>query len=114
MKALLLKWDLKELPGDIFEKLRRYIAQESWPRYANKKGLVQKVWFSNPEIGDFGGFYLWETEEDMEEEILTMHRIKAMTGKDPSIRRWDIEAIQQGTHSVKDLKSVGLAWEKSD
>jgi Putative mono-oxygenase ydhR len=111
MKALLLKWELKELPKEIFARLRIYVAQESWPRYAKKKGLVQKVWFSNPETGDFGGFYLWETEEDMEEEIRTMYRVKAMTGMDPIVQRWDVEAIQQGLHSVTDLKSTGLAWD---
>lgn len=111
MKALLLKWDLKELPKEIFGRLRGYIAQESWHRYAERRGLVQKVWFSNPETGDFGGFYLWEREEDMEEEIRTMYRVKAMTGKDPNIQRWDVEAIQEGLHSVPDLKSAGLAWD---
>jgi Putative mono-oxygenase ydhR len=70
---------LKEKPQEIFDELRQYIAAESWARYRDKKGLCQKIWFSNSETGEFGGFYLWETEEAMEEEIRTMYRVKLLT-----------------------------------
>ena len=85
MYALILNWDLSEKPKEIFQTLREYIANESWKRYENKKGLVQKVWYSNEETGQFGGIYLWEIREAMEEEIRTMYRIKSMTGVDPTI-----------------------------
>ena len=112
MKALLVTWDLDSVPKTVFEKLRRYIADESWARYANKAGLCQKVWFSSEEGSEFGAFYLWETQEAMEEEIRTMYRIEAITGVAPSFRRLDVEAIQEGHHEIKDLLSRGLAWEK--
>lgn len=74
--------------------------------------MFQKVWYSNEETRQFGGIYLWETKEAMEEEIRTMYRVKAMTGIDPTITRLTVEAIQEGTHSVQKLTSIGLAWEK--
>jgi len=110
MYALILNWDLSEKPKEIFQTLREYIANESWKRYENKKGLIQKVWYSNEETGQFGGIYLWETKEAMEEEIQTMYRVKAMTGVDPTIHKFNIEAIQQGDHTIENLTSMGLAW----
>ena len=110
MYALILNWDLSQKPKEIFDQLRKYIADESWKRYENKKGLVQKIWHSNAEAGQFGGIYLWETKEAMEEEIQTMYRVKAMTGVDPTIHRFDVEAIQEGDHTIEKLTSMGLAW----
>jgi len=46
----------------------------------------------------------------MEEEIRTMYRVKAMTGIDPTIHKFDVEAIQEGDHSIEKLTSMGLAW----
>jgi hypothetical protein len=43
MYVLILNWDLSEKSKEIFQTLREYIADESWKRYENKKGLVQKV-----------------------------------------------------------------------
>lgn len=110
MYALILNWDLSQKPKAIFEQLRQYIADESWKRYERKKDLVQKIWYSNIETGQFGGIYLWETKEAMEEEIRTMYRVKAMTGVDPAIHRFDVEAIQEGDHSIEKLTTMGLAW----
>jgi len=110
MYALILNWDLSQKPKAIFEQLREYIADESWKRYEGKKGLVQKIWYSNIETGQFGGIYLWETKEAMEEEIRTMYRVKAMTGIAPTIHRFDVEAIQEGDHSIEKLAATGLAW----
>jgi hypothetical protein len=36
----------------------------------NKESTIH-FGFPNVETGEFGGFYLWETEEAMEEEIRT-------------------------------------------
>ena len=112
MYSLILNWDLSQKPKEIFKTLREYIANESWKRYESKKGLIQKVWFSNEETGQFGAIYLWETREAMEEEIRTMYRVKSMTGVDPTITRSYVEAIQEGNHSIEKLTEIGLAWEK--
>ena len=112
MYSLILNWDLSEKPKEIFQRLREYIAHESWKRYENKEGLVQKVWYSNEETGQFGAIYLWETKKAMEEEIRTMYRIKSMTGIDPTITRLNVEAIQEGKHRIENLTNMGLAWKK--
>ncbi len=111
MFVLILNWDLRQRTKDIFKELRKYIANESWKRYENKKGLINKIWYSNEETGQFGGIYLLETKEAMEEEISTMYRVKAMTGIDPSIVKYNVEAIQKGDHNIEELTSIGLAWE---
>ena len=110
MYVLILNWDLSEKSKDIFQTLREYIAHESWKRYEDKGGLIQKVWCSNEETKQFGAIYLWETKEAMEEEIRTMYRVKAMTGIDPTINKYQIEAIQEGDTNVDNLTSIGLAW----
>ena len=110
MKALLLTWNLRGKPPEVFETLRAYIARESWQRYAGMPGLSHKTWFSNSSDGVFGAFYLWETAEAMEQEIATMYRVERMTGVKPQVQRLDVEAIQRGGSSVTDLLSQGLAW----
>ena len=109
MFALLLVWDFSEKPRELFEQLRRYIADESWARYAGREGLRYKVWFSNEETGRWGAFYLWDTREALEEEVRTMYRVEAMTGVAPAVCRYEVEAIQEGRHSGRDLLSAGLA-----
>lgn len=111
MYILILNWDLHKKEKEIFLTLRKYIADESWKRYENKKGLIQKVWYSNEETGQFGGIYLWEKRESMDEEIRTMYRVKEITGVDPSISKYNIEAIQEGDNNTEKLTAIGLAWE---
>ncbi|MBN2547236.1 MAG: YdhR family protein [Spirochaetes bacterium] len=111
MYILILNWDLKKKDKKIFLILRKYIADESWKRYENKKGLIQKVWYSNEDTGQFGGIYIWETKESMDEEIRTMYRVKAMTGVDPSISKYNVEAIQEGDNNIEKLTAIGLAWQ---
>ena len=110
MFALLLVWDFSGKPSQLFEQLRRYIAGESWARYAGRQDLRYKVWFSNPATGQWGAFYLWDTREALEEEVRTMRRVEAMTGVAPAIHRFEVEAIQEGRHSGQDLLRAGLAW----
>lgn len=75
-----------------------------------KKDLIQKVWYSNEETGQFGGIYLWQRKEGMEEENRTMYRVKSKTGVDPTITKSNIEAIQEGDNTVESLTKLGLAW----
>ena len=113
MYVLILNYDLSKSPKAIFQTLREYIKNESWKRYENKTGLIQKTWYSNEETGQFGGIYLWEAKEAMEEEIRTMYRVKAMTGVDPTITRLNVEALQEGKHHIETLTTIGSAWKNS-
>jgi trans-2,3-dihydro-3-hydroxyanthranilate isomerase len=107
--GLLLVWDFAGKPRELFGRLRAYIRDESWARYAGRKGLRQKVWFSDEESGRWGAFYLWESREDLEHEVRTMGRVEAMTGVAPQVYRFEVEAVQEGSHSGPDLLAVGLA-----
>jgi hypothetical protein len=107
--ALLLLWDFSTQPPQLLEQLRRYIAEDSWARYADRPALRQKVWFSNQQARQWGAFYLWETEQAREQELATMGRVQAMTGVAPRIDRFDVEAVQEGDHTLGDLRQAGLA-----
>jgi Putative mono-oxygenase ydhR len=107
--ALLLLWDFSSQPPELLAQLRRYIAEDSWARYADRPGLRQKVWFSNQQTRQWGAFYLWETEQAREQELATMGRVQAMTGVAPRIDRFDVEAVQEGDYSLGDLRRAGLA-----
>ena len=110
MYALLLTWDLSSSDPEVFQELRSYISRESWQRYRGVEGLIQKVWFSNEETGVFGAFYLWESRECLEQETGSMYQIKEKTGVKPVVRRFEVEAIQEGTHQVEQLLELGKAW----
>ena len=108
--ALLLLWDFSNRPPELLAQLRRYVAEDSWARYADRPALRQKVWFSNQATRQWGAFYLWETEQAREHEITTMGRVQAMTGVAPRIDRFDVEAIQEGAYTLGDLRRAGLAF----
>jgi hypothetical protein len=112
MYSLLLNWDLSNQTKEIIQTLREYIAKESWERYRNKEGLIQKVWYSNEDTAQFGAFYLWETKEALEQEVATMYRVKSVTGVDPTITVSNIEAVQEGIHNIRNIFKAGLAWEE--
>ncbi len=112
MFALILEWDFSGLGPDVLRKLRDYIANESWARYGTRKGLRQKVWFSNAETLHWGAFYLWESKAALLDEVETMGRVEAMTGVAPVVSIYEVEAVQEGAHSVDDLTTVGLARAK--
>jgi hypothetical protein len=110
LHALILTWDLSDCrPGTIAE-LRKYVAQESWSRYRDVPGLVEKIWFSNESTMVFGAFYLWETTAALERELADPHSIEEITGVKPAVQRFDVDAIQEGLHSVTNRFAAGKAW----
>jgi hypothetical protein len=44
----------------------RGIAETIAPAYANLPSLVSKTWLANPETGTYGGVYVWQSRESME------------------------------------------------
>jgi hypothetical protein len=81
--AALFWWEFEGKQREFFEQLRRYIGDESWPRYVGRAGLRQKIWFSNEETGSWGALAVWETEDQMEEDIraaLASARVRELTG----------------------------------
>ena len=110
MHALLLTWDLSDRKPELISELRKYVASESWGRYRDVPGLVEKTWFSDEKAMVFGAFYLWETAIALERELADTHSVEVITGVKPTVRRFDIEAIQEGRHSVTNRFASGKAW----
>ena len=50
----------------IGEENYRGIAETIAPAFANLPGLVSKTWLANPETGAYGGVYVWQSREAME------------------------------------------------
>jgi hypothetical protein len=113
MYAALFWWQFDNKPAEFYEQLRRYIGDESWPRYVGREGLRQKVWFSNEQTQQWGALAVWEDESQMEADIeaaLASARVKELTGGvPPRIERLQVEALQEGQHAGRPLDEVGLA-----
>lgn len=110
MYALLLRWNLAGKDPEMLDELRQYIRDKSWERYRTVRHLAGKSWLSNPDPFEFAAFYLWETVEARENEVRHMHHVNEITGVEPTIVRWDVEAMQVGQHEPIDFAVVGQAW----
>ena len=51
----------------ISEEDYRGIAESIAPAFANLPGLVSKTWLANPETNTYGGVYVWQSREAMED-----------------------------------------------
>jgi hypothetical protein len=110
MHALLLTWDLSASQPASLAELRKHVAEESWAKYRDAAGLVEKTWFSDEQAMVFGAFCLLETTAALEHELAAMHGIEERTGVKPKVQRFEVEAIQEGRHSVSNRLAVGKAW----
>ncbi|HEX6690175.1 MAG TPA: hypothetical protein VF110_03420 [Burkholderiales bacterium] len=110
MHALLLTWDLSARKPEVISALRKYVASESWGRYRDVPGLVEKTWFSDEKAMLFGAFYLWETAIALERELADPHSIEELTGVKPTVHRFEVEAIQEGEHQTDNRFAAGKAW----
>lgn len=109
MFVLILDWDFGDQDSEVLLRLRDYIAEESWDKYGARKGLRQKVWFSNSDTLRWGAFYLWESKTALMEEVNSMRRVEDITGIAPDVRIYEVEAIQEGMYCTDDLTTVGMA-----
>ena len=109
MFVLILDWDFGGQDSEVLLRLKDYIAEESWDRYGSRKGLRQKVWFSNSDTLRWGAFYLWESKTALMEEMNSMRRVEDITGIAPVVSIFEVEAIQEGVHCTDNLAGVGLA-----
>ena len=51
---------------DMGEEEYRAITETIAPAFANLPGLVSKTWLANPQTGAYGGVYVWQSREAME------------------------------------------------
>lgn len=70
----------------------RTIFEGSAPSYRGMDGLRSKVYVIDEERGEFGGFYLWESAEQMRRiqgSTDWLETVRARYGITPTIRRFD-------------------------
>ncbi len=112
MRALIVLWDLSAGSKATFAELRRYLREESIPRFRQLEGLRQKTWISNPATGLWGAMYLFDTREQADELVahISGGRVVELTGLQPAVQEFDVEAVVEGRHAGTDLLGAGLAW----
>ena len=111
LTALLVLWDLAEGSQATFEDLRVYLRERSIPRFEQLDGLRQKTWISDPATGAWGALYLFDESAQAQAVVdhLGESPVVALTGRHPSWRMFDVEAVVEGRHAGVDLLAAGLA-----
>jgi hypothetical protein len=111
MHAVIVNWDLSHGSRASFEELRVYLRERSIARFEQMPGLRQKTWISNPETGQWGAVYLFETPKHVQTLIdgLSGSPVIEMTGITPTFQVFEVEAVVEGQHTGTDLLTAGLA-----
>ena len=114
MRAVIVLWDLSTGSKVTFAELRRYLREESIPRFRQVEGLRQKTWISDPATGGWGAMYLFETREQADDLVAHIGggKVVELTGLQPTVREFDVEAVVEGRHAGTDLLGSGLAWDE--
>jgi len=112
MRAVIVLWDLSSGSKVTFAELRRYLREESIPRFRQLEGLRQKTWSSDPGTGAWGAMYLFETREQADNLVahIGSGKVVELTGVAPTVREFDVEAVVEGRHAGTDLLGAGLVW----
>jgi hypothetical protein len=111
MHALLLTWDLRSKDITVLAALREHITDEAWGHYKSADDLFQKVWLSSTDPLSFAAFSMWETPGALERELNRIGRLRDITGLEPKVDRWVLEAAQRGKRKLHDITVLGRAWE---
>ena len=100
MHGLTVRWSLMDSPPGTADALRRYVTEESVPRFTGMPGLVQKTWQLAPG-GFFAGVYVWSTaqarEAFLEEFRANPSAVTQMVGNAPDIiQEWELVGVAVG------------------
>jgi len=98
-------WNLADSQTTVAE-LRRYLADEAVPAFAELPGLLFKAWVSDNGGERWGAVYVWESAKAAEQELPS--RARELIGREPDIAEtFDLEA----TVSISSrLDRLGLAF----
>lgn len=97
MHGLTIRWSLQGAPEGTADRLRRYVVEESAPRFAAMPGLHSKVW-QMVDRGFFAGAYVFTTAQArsafLEQFRADPSRVSQIVGADPeSVSEWDVVAM---------------------
>src|SRR3954471_12064812 len=99
MVGLSIRWDLFA-SGDVAADLRRYVAEQSLPRFTGRPGLCFKTWRMRP--GEwFAGTYVFATAAargGLEAGVAaTQSPLTALTGSGPVlVEHFEVVAVAEG------------------
>ena len=77
MQAQLITYQLNNISQE--EYLKQMVEPDA-PILAKVKGLISKVWLTDEEKNTFGGFYLWENKNAME-DFMHSELVKAVVSR---------------------------------
>lgn len=80
-------------PDTDWEEFRRLAVRRAFEKYRSVPGLHAKAFVYSPELGEYGGNYVWETQDDAEAFLRsdTWRKTVALFGE-PRIERWEVSA----------------------
>jgi hypothetical protein len=77
MHAQLITYQLQDISQP--EYLKQMVEPDA-PILAKVKGLISKVWLADIEKNTFGGFYLWESKQAMQ-DFMNSDLVKAVVSR---------------------------------
>lgn len=109
--AVLVLWDLSTGSKMSITELRTYIREESMARFREMPGLRQKTWISDDASKRWGALYIFETRAQADDLVghIATGRVARMTGLQPAVQQFEVEAVVEGQHSGVDLLTSGRA-----
>jgi heme-degrading monooxygenase HmoA len=103
MHVQVINFRLKNIGEEDYRRLCETIA----PAFVNLPGLVSKTWLANPETNTYGGVYVWQTRQDMEDYAKT-DLYKGMSANpnfyDISVR--DFAVMENPTRTTRGLAEI--------
>ncbi len=80
-------------PDTDWEEFRRLAVRRAFEAYRSVPGLRSKAFVYSPERGEYGGNYVWETQDDAEAFLRSelWRKTVALFGE-PRTERWEISA----------------------
>ena len=101
MQAQIITYQLNDISQA--EYLKQMVEPDA-PVIAKVKGLISKVWLTDPEKNSFGGFYLWENKTAME-EFMHSDLVKAVVSR-PFVK--NISSVDYEVNEKASLITRGL------
>jgi hypothetical protein len=102
MQAQLITYQLSDISQA--EYLKQMVEPDA-PVLANVPGLISKIWLADEAKNTFGGFYLWENKNAMQ-EFMQSDLVKAVVSR-PYVRNVssvDFEVNQEASLITRGLK----------
>lgn len=102
MHAQLITYQLKDISQA--EYLKRMVEPDA-PVLAKVPGLISKVWLTDEDKNEFGGFYLWENKSAME-TFMHSDLVKAVVSRPfvTNVASVDFEVNQQASRITRGLQ----------